>query len=163
MGSQQHMLSEEDVSSHNFQELYFLIDVHAQEMQECTDRLKTHLKHVGDDVLSHHIEELYFLIDVHAQEMQECTERLKTDLQHVVVEMQTRSQQVDAGEGSSQVLATTVQPQLLSCWNCKTLPATMVWYPCRHLCVCLECDTKISKCPMCNNLKQSSFMANLSA
>ncbi|KAI3712617.1 hypothetical protein L1987_71177 [Smallanthus sonchifolius] len=280
INSQQHVPSEEDASSHHYNELYFLIDVHGQEMQECTDRLKTHLKHVGDDVLSHHIEELYFLIDVHAQEMQECTERLKTDLGHVVVKMQMRSQQGIAAEGSSQVLATTVQPQILSCLNCKTLPATMiirlptyvkhkraygsayesgaphnttlaigsqqhlpseddglshnyeelcflidvhaqemqectdilktefkhvrvemqrslqelatgegssqgpatrvqpqlftclnckvlpatmVCYPCRHLCICLECDTKVSICLMCNNIKQSSFMANLSA
>ncbi|KAI3815920.1 hypothetical protein L1987_15604 [Smallanthus sonchifolius] len=47
IGSQQHLPSEDDGLSHHYEELYFLLDVHAQEMQECTDRLKTEFKHVG--------------------------------------------------------------------------------------------------------------------
>ncbi|KAJ0918706.1 putative transcription factor C2H2 family [Helianthus annuus] len=114
---------------------------------------------VDDNVLPH-IEELYMLVDIHVKEMHECIHRLEICFQHPDVDRHRRMHQVASGEGSSQSSHTRVQPQLTTCLNCNTLPATMVCYPCRHLSVCLECDTKVSECPFCKNIKLSSYMSN---
>ncbi|XP_024982340.1 probable BOI-related E3 ubiquitin-protein ligase 2 [Cynara cardunculus var. scolymus] len=47
------------------------------------------------------------------------------------------------------------------CRNCRSRPATMVWLPCRHLCVCLVCERRVKLCPICGVQKTESFMINL--
>ncbi|PWA42241.1 zinc finger, RING/FYVE/PHD-type [Artemisia annua] len=49
----------------------------------------------------------------------------------------------------------------IACKECDSRPATMLWLPCRHLCVCFPCDEKIKICPICNVNKTESFMINL--
>ncbi|PWA76771.1 zinc finger, RING/FYVE/PHD-type [Artemisia annua] len=49
----------------------------------------------------------------------------------------------------------------MACKECDSRPATMMWLPCRHLCVCFPCDEKIMICPICNVKKTESFMINL--
>ncbi|XP_010529996.1 PREDICTED: BOI-related E3 ubiquitin-protein ligase 1 isoform X2 [Tarenaya hassleriana] len=43
-----------------------------------------------------------------------------------------------------------------SCRNCRRRGATVVALPCRHLCLCTECDNGERVCPLCLSLKNSS-------
>ncbi|KAL4576019.1 hypothetical protein LXL04_012107 [Taraxacum kok-saghyz] len=49
----------------------------------------------------------------------------------------------------------------ISCRNCRSRRATMLWLPCRHLCVCLVCERRVKVCPICGVRKTESFMINL--
>ncbi|PWA76772.1 zinc finger, RING/FYVE/PHD-type [Artemisia annua] len=46
------------------------------------------------------------------------------------------------------------------CWNCQTRPATILWFPCRHLCVCLMCGRRVKTCPMCGVHKTETLLIN---
>ncbi|GKC99553.1 zinc finger, RING/FYVE/PHD-type containing protein [Tanacetum coccineum] len=48
-----------------------------------------------------------------------------------------------------------------TCWNCQSRPATMLWLPCRHVCVCLMCDRRVKTCPMCGVHKTETLMINM--
>ncbi|KAJ9539812.1 hypothetical protein OSB04_026318 [Centaurea solstitialis] len=48
----------------------------------------------------------------------------------------------------------------LACLNCLTRPSTMVWLPCRHLCVCLVCEKRVKNCPVCGAKKAESVIIN---
>lgn len=50
----------------------------------------------------------------------------------------------------------------LSCRACRTREVSMLLMPCRHLCVCKECDGFISVCPVCNIPKSASVEVYLS-
>ncbi|XP_021768089.1 BOI-related E3 ubiquitin-protein ligase 1-like isoform X2 [Chenopodium quinoa] len=43
-----------------------------------------------------------------------------------------------------------------SCKMCRTRVATVVLLPCRHLCVCKECDDVVQACPLCLSLRSAS-------
>ncbi|XP_050225051.1 BOI-related E3 ubiquitin-protein ligase 1 isoform X2 [Mercurialis annua] len=43
-----------------------------------------------------------------------------------------------------------------SCKSCRKRTATVVVLPCRHLCMCRECDQVAQACPVCLQLKNSS-------
>uniref|UniRef100_A0A803LUA4 RING-type domain-containing protein n=2 Tax=Chenopodium quinoa TaxID=63459 RepID=A0A803LUA4_CHEQI len=43
-----------------------------------------------------------------------------------------------------------------SCKMCRTRVATVVLLPCRHLCVCRECDDVVQACPLCLSLRSAS-------
>ncbi|KAL8241580.1 hypothetical protein R6Q59_014934 [Mikania micrantha] len=49
----------------------------------------------------------------------------------------------------------------VKCKNCRNRPATMLWLPCRHLCVCLVCERRVKVCPICSVTKTESFKINL--
>ncbi|KAI3704963.1 hypothetical protein L1987_75193 [Smallanthus sonchifolius] len=55
----------------------------------------------------------------------------------------------------------SVQRTDVKCKNCRTRPATMLWLPCRHLCVCLVCERRVKTCPICSVKKTESFKINL--
>ncbi|KAK9077993.1 hypothetical protein SSX86_002050 [Deinandra increscens subsp. villosa] len=55
----------------------------------------------------------------------------------------------------------SVQRMDVKCENCRTRPATMLWLPCRHLCVCLVCERRVKACPICSIKKTESFKINL--
>lgn len=42
------------------------------------------------------------------------------------------------------------------CKICRTRVATVVLLPCRHLCVCRECDDVVQACPLCLSLRSDS-------
>lgn len=44
----------------------------------------------------------------------------------------------------------------LSCKVCRKRFASVVLLPCRHLCVCAECDGVVSACPLCLSLRSAS-------
>ncbi|CAL0311633.1 unnamed protein product [Lupinus luteus] len=48
------------------------------------------------------------------------------------------------------------------CRGCDTRVASVVVLPCRHLCVCTECDMHFRACPVCLTVKNSSIHVCLS-
>lgn len=48
------------------------------------------------------------------------------------------------------------------CRACLKRVATVVVLPCRHLCICRECDAHYSACPVCLTLKNSTVEVFLS-
>lgn len=49
-----------------------------------------------------------------------------------------------------------------TCRACKSKEVSMLLMPCRHLCLCKDCDVFINVCPVCQLLKTSSFQVFLS-
>lgn len=49
-----------------------------------------------------------------------------------------------------------------TCRACKTREVSMLLMPCRHLCLCKECDTLSNVCPVCQLIKTNSFQVYLS-
>lgn len=43
-----------------------------------------------------------------------------------------------------------------SCKMCRTRVASVVLLPCRHLCVCRECDDVVQACPLCLSIRSAS-------
>ncbi|KAG5228774.1 hypothetical protein OIU76_018190 [Salix suchowensis] len=50
----------------------------------------------------------------------------------------------------------TVVPGRPSCKSCRKRMASVVLLPCRHLCVCTECDQVVQACPLCLHVRNSS-------
>ncbi|CAM8888269.1 unnamed protein product [Rhodiola kirilowii] len=48
------------------------------------------------------------------------------------------------------------------CKACRRRPASVVLLPCRHLCICAECDGAVAACPYCFTMKNSSVEVFLS-
>ncbi|KHN21049.1 Baculoviral IAP repeat-containing protein 2 [Glycine soja] len=57
------------------------------------------------------------------------------------------------------VVATTARPK---CRGCAKRVASVVVLPCRHLCVCTECDAHFRACPVCLTPKNSTVEVFLS-
>ena len=48
------------------------------------------------------------------------------------------------------------------CKGCRKRVASVVLLPCRHLCVCTECDGVLQACPLCLTMRNSSVEVFLS-
>ncbi|XVE85100.1 hypothetical protein DITRI_Ditri17bG0064800 [Diplodiscus trichospermus] len=48
------------------------------------------------------------------------------------------------------------------CWACKSKEASILLMPCRHLCLCKDCDVLISVCPVCQVMKTVGVQVYLS-
>ncbi|MCO5560780.1 hypothetical protein L7F22_014400 [Adiantum nelumboides] len=44
-----------------------------------------------------------------------------------------------------------------SCRNCKRQTMSVLILPCRHLCLCTDCDPSIANCPVCGSSKNASL------
>ncbi|XP_073281641.1 E3 ubiquitin-protein ligase BOI-like [Primulina huaijiensis] len=49
----------------------------------------------------------------------------------------------------------------LDCMVCEKEIATVVIWPCRHICLCLGCDAVTKSCPFCRSVKTTSVKVNL--
>ncbi|KAK7829520.1 E3 ubiquitin-protein ligase BOI-like [Quercus suber] len=49
----------------------------------------------------------------------------------------------------------------MTCRACKAREVSMLLMPCRHLCLCKDCDGLISACPVCQLMKTGSFQVYL--
>ncbi|MCL7030396.1 hypothetical protein MKW94_018015 [Papaver nudicaule] len=49
-----------------------------------------------------------------------------------------------------------------SCKACRRRVASVVLLPCRHLCLCTECDTAVEACPLCLSYRSASVEVFLS-
>ncbi|KAL8552421.1 hypothetical protein ACS0TY_001203 [Phlomoides rotata] len=54
-----------------------------------------------------------------------------------------------------------VEPITLECKICERKMATVMLWPCRHVCVCTLCDAGINFCPACNGMKTNSIEVHL--
>ncbi|XP_021630614.1 probable BOI-related E3 ubiquitin-protein ligase 2 isoform X2 [Manihot esculenta] len=50
----------------------------------------------------------------------------------------------------------------VTCRACKSKEVSMLLMPCRHLCLCRDCDMLINVCPVCQLIKTSSVQVYLS-
>lgn len=55
-----------------------------------------------------------------------------------------------------------VKPVVLECKTCQTRAATVMIWPCRHMCVCTRCEPTVKACPICYSLKTTSIEVYLS-
>ncbi|XP_050120005.1 probable BOI-related E3 ubiquitin-protein ligase 3 [Malus sylvestris] len=49
-----------------------------------------------------------------------------------------------------------------ACRTCKAKEVSMLLMPCRHLCLCKDCDGFVNVCPVCESMKTASFQVYLS-
>lgn len=49
----------------------------------------------------------------------------------------------------------------LKCRSCKDKQVSILLFPCRHLCLCADCEGFIDICPICQVMKTASFPVNL--
>lgn len=52
--------------------------------------------------------------------------------------------------------------QLKCCRACKNREASVLLVPCRHLCLCIECERFIDSCPVCQVMKTASVQVYMS-
>ncbi|KAF5741078.1 BOI-related E3 ubiquitin-protein ligase 1-like isoform X1 [Tripterygium wilfordii] len=50
----------------------------------------------------------------------------------------------------------------MACRSCKVREVSMLLMPCRHLCLCKDCDLLTSACPVCQSMKTASVQVYLS-
>ncbi|XP_039046814.1 BOI-related E3 ubiquitin-protein ligase 1-like isoform X2 [Hibiscus syriacus] len=68
----------------------------------------------------------------------------------------------ECGEGAEDAESAYVDPERVvvasgpSCKACRTRLAAVVMLPCRHLCLCTECDRVAQACPICLILRNST-------
>lgn len=48
------------------------------------------------------------------------------------------------------------------CRACKAKEASVLLMPCRHLCLCKDCDVLVAVCPVCQFVKNASVLVHLS-
>ncbi|XP_057870963.1 probable BOI-related E3 ubiquitin-protein ligase 3 isoform X2 [Cryptomeria japonica] len=49
-----------------------------------------------------------------------------------------------------------------TCRVCRSSDVCMLLLPCRHLCLCRECESRLSNCPLCQSFKKSSMPVHMS-
>ncbi|KAG4382428.1 hypothetical protein AAZX31_14G081200 [Glycine max] len=47
----------------------------------------------------------------------------------------------------------TDMKEMMTCKACRVNEVTMVLLPCKHLCLCKDCESKLSFCPLCQSSK----------
>ncbi|CAN4086042.1 unnamed protein product [Withania somnifera] len=73
----------------------------------------------------------------------------------------------DAASSTNRHLASGSQDQVpniqqLKCRACKSEEARVLLFPCRHLCLCKECEGFIDSCPVCQVMKTASVQVYMS-
>ncbi|XP_057984059.1 BOI-related E3 ubiquitin-protein ligase 1-like [Malania oleifera] len=46
--------------------------------------------------------------------------------------------------------------ELITCKRCRAREACMLLLPCKHLCLCKDCESKLHSCPLCQSIKSTS-------
>lgn len=49
----------------------------------------------------------------------------------------------------------------IMCRKCESVMANSVFFPCRHLCVCMGCYHKVKVCPICDAQRSTSFKVDV--
>lgn len=93
---------------------------------------------------------------------------LKSNIQQLLAQGTAHGHE---GFGDSEVddtLSSLKQPEYLDylnyrllCRSCKKKQVSILLFPCRHSCLCAECDGFIDVCPVCRVMKTDSFPVNL--
>nr|GMD23285.1 E3 ubiquitin-protein ligase BOI [Ipomoea batatas] len=73
---------------------------------------------------------------------------------------------VGVGAGGSTSSPAAKPPQqakeFLICRACKSKEVSILLLPCRHLCLCADCEEKVSVCPVCQMARATTFRVYLS-
>lgn len=51
---------------------------------------------------------------------------------------------------------------MVSCKSCRSKEVCVLMLPCRHLCLCIECDVFVDICPVCRVQKSGSLQVYMS-
>ncbi|KAK4338161.1 hypothetical protein RND71_042648 [Anisodus tanguticus] len=94
-----------------------------------------------------------------AQEVTAAT--LQAQLQHAMINGACRDEGNNSGEPEDAESAYIDPDRVIesigpSCKACRKRVASVVLLPCRHLCVCTECDAVAQACPLCFSIRSSS-------
>ncbi|XP_073297695.1 E3 ubiquitin-protein ligase BOI-like [Primulina huaijiensis] len=54
-----------------------------------------------------------------------------------------------------------VRPVKLECKVCEERVAMVMMWPCRHVCVCVQCESAVKECPVCGSVKRTSVEVRL--
>lgn len=49
-----------------------------------------------------------------------------------------------------------------TCKSCREKDVSVLLLPCRHLCLCKECESRLDSCPICNSMKNASIQIFMS-
>lgn len=81
-------------------------------------------------------------------------------------EVNTSSQNVNASPGgffqSSVLESKSTTVGLGACRSCRGREASVLVMPCRHLCLCFDCERNADVCPVCRFPKSGSVEINMS-
>ncbi|KAL5537531.1 hypothetical protein UlMin_040260 [Ulmus minor] len=69
---------------------------------------------------------------------------------------------IPCGSGKSILKNYPGSNETMTCRACKSKEVSMLLMPCRHLCLCKECDGLLSVCPVCQSMKAGSVQVYLS-
>lgn len=58
-------------------------------------------------------------------------------------------------------LAKGLKEQMI-CWSCKCMGVSILLFPCRHLCLCKNCEGFVEVCPICQSMKTASVQVYMS-
>ncbi|XP_076960527.1 E3 ubiquitin-protein ligase BOI-like [Bidens hawaiensis] len=88
---------------------------------------------------------------------------LKNNLQQVIAQMLAQqkegygdSEVDDAASYTNVVPNQTVSMKALNCKACNVKEVCVLLLPCRHLCLCKDCDMLVEMCPVCQTMRTES-------
>lgn len=103
-----------------------------------------------------------------AREQEAAAASLQSQLQHAIMHVPAHGKR-EEGEMSPADDAESAFvdhyraiSDLPPCQACRKRSVSVVLLPCRHLCLCNECDSEVDTCPRCNSLKSASVEVYLS-
>ncbi len=70
--------------------------------------------------------------------------------------LQEKEQDMVSLEQQFEVLTQATKGDELKCLICKSLPKSILFFPCKHICTCSECSN-VSNCPACQLVIESSL------
>eukprot|EP00253_Pinus_taeda_P001767 PITA_01767 len=66
------------------------------------------------------------------------------------------------GNGNGKGKFTMKEAEEKNCKVCRMKSSCIVLLPCRHVCVCADCEMEVIACPLCNAWKSASIQAHMS-
>lgn len=106
------------------------------------------------------------------QQRAKYSESMITTLKHSLQQVYAQSKDSKEGCGDSEVDDTASccnvnfhllrkdrneTKDMMTCKVCRVNQVRMLFLPCKHLCLCKECDAKLSQCPLCHSSKHLSM------
>ena len=81
---------------------------------------------------------------------------LKATLEHVLREKSPSIAVPDLEEGFGESDFPSREETAAKCKICRWREVSILLLPCRHLCLCVQCDVAVATCPLCCSLKSAS-------
>ena len=78
-------------------------------------------------------------------------------------EQERKEEEAEEEEERRRVRRVNVElKQRKTCKGCGGADISVLLLPCRHLCVCKDCGTKVESCPICNSVKNATLRVFMS-